>query len=148
MLLRFPPGVPNPEVTVPALIAVLRAEQADPVGTERYARMAIEREEDDGVRWHLLAWALASQGRWDEAVVARERAVSQIETGFWQSWLYEAYLHDRDGDEGAALAAVDSAWAAVATAIGRTALDSVRMADFGLPSGLETPANGALPAPE
>ena len=51
----------------PALVAVLRAEQADAVGTEVYAKMSIERQEEDGVRWHLLAWSLAAQGKWDEA---------------------------------------------------------------------------------
>ena len=121
----------------PALVAVLRAEQADPVGTERFARMAIARAEDDGVRWHLLAWALAAQGRWDEAEQARERAEAEIDTGFWQSWMYLAYVRRHDGNQSGALAAVDSAWERVATDVGRVALDSVRVADFGLPPMLD-----------
>lgn len=121
----------------PALIAVLRAEQADAQGTERYARMAIERQSDDGVRWHLLAWALAAQAKWDEAAQARAHAEELLDTGFWQYWMYDAYARRRDGDRDGALVALDSAWARVATDVGRTALDSVSMADFGLPSRLE-----------
>jgi tetratricopeptide (TPR) repeat protein len=121
----------------PALMSILRAEQADPIGTERYARMAIERTDDDLVQWHLLAWALASQGRWDEATEARERAEELGETGFWQRWIYVAYDRRRRGDEEGARAAADSAWEWVSTDVGRVALDSLRVAEFGLPSRLQ-----------
>jgi tetratricopeptide (TPR) repeat protein len=127
----------------PALVAVLRAEQADAAGTERYARMAVGILEDDGVRWHLLAYALAAQGKWDEAISARARAEALIETGFWQSRMYQAYLRQRDGDRVGALAAIDSAWAAVATDVGRAALDSVRVSDFGLEPLLIGASDGA-----
>jgi hypothetical protein len=85
----------------------------------------------------MLAWALASQGRWDQATEARERAEGLGDTGFWQRWMYLAYDRRRQGDLDGARAAADSAWEWVATDIGRAALDSVRVADFGLSSRLE-----------
>jgi hypothetical protein len=90
--------------------------------------------ENDGVRWHLLAWALAARGRFDEATEVRERAEEESMPGFWQQWVYDAYLAWETGDSASAYAAVDTAWARVGTETGRAALDSVRVTDFGLPS--------------
>jgi hypothetical protein len=118
----------------PSLIAAIRAERGDAVGTERYARESLAMFENDGVRWHLLAWALAAQGRFDEATEVRERAEEESMPGFWQQWVYDAYLAWETGDSASAYAAVDTAWARVGTETGRAALDSVRVTDFGLPS--------------
>jgi tetratricopeptide (TPR) repeat protein len=118
----------------PALITLVRAESGDPVGTERYAREALGLYGTDGVRWHLLAWSLAAQGRWDEAAQVRARAEEESAGGFWQSWMYLAYVRRHDGDASGASAAIDSAWSRVATDIGRAALDSARMTEFGLPT--------------
>jgi len=122
------PGFPN----APALLAIIRSEQGDAPGTERYARMSIALLPRDAARWHLLAWSLAAQGKWDEAIAARERADSQAGTTFWQQWMYLAYLRRHDGDDVGAAQALDSAWVRVATDTGRQAMDSVRVAEFGL----------------
>jgi tetratricopeptide (TPR) repeat protein len=118
----------------PSLLALVRAERWDPVGTERSARDALDLLEEDGVRWHLLAWSLAVQGRWDEAAPARTRAEELSESGFWQQWMYLAYARRRGGDASGAFAAIDSAWSRVVTETGRVALDSVRVTEFGLSS--------------
>ncbi len=114
------------------LLALIRAEHGDAEETERYARISLDLEDMDPTRHHLLAWALAAQGRYDEAAAARTRGLEQAQVLFWQQYLYKAYLHREAGDSVAAYAAVDSAWDRVATDTGRSALDSVRVTEFGL----------------
>ncbi|MGY8779243.1 MAG: hypothetical protein ACKVIN_14135, partial [Longimicrobiales bacterium] len=58
---------------------------------------------------------------------------------FWQQYMYKAYVSQAAGDSLAANAVVDSAWARVSTDTGRASLDSVRVAEFGLPSLLSSP---------
>ncbi len=111
------------------------------MGAEEYARAALEREAYDPPRHHLLAWALAAQGRFTEAEAARARGLEQGEALFWQQYMYQAYTHRARGDTIRAQAAVDSAWIRVATDIGRASLDSVRVADFGRESLLESPGS-------
>jgi len=123
----------------PALIASVRAERADAVGTEGPSRESLEMLDTDGVRWHLLAWSLAAQGQFEEAAQARDRAEEEAMPGFWQQWMYLAYVRREEGDSEGAYAAIDSAWARVSTEIGRAALDSVRVAEFGLPTFREAP---------
>ena len=77
------------------------------------------------------------EGRWDEAEEAKATADSLGTTGNWQQWVYLAYMRRHEGDTLAAEEALDSAWSVVATRIGREALDSVRVNDFGLPGLLE-----------
>jgi hypothetical protein len=126
----------------PSLLAWVRAQYADAPGTESYARASLALYDRDAARHHLLAWSLAVQGRWDEARVARSRAEEFPRSGitFWHQWLYLAYMRRHDGDAPGALAALDSAWASVATVRGREAMDSVRVADFGLEPLLIAPA--------
>lgn len=116
-----------------ALLALVRAEYGDAEGAEANARRALALEED-GTRRHLLAWALAAQGRWEEAAATRARAEELGRAVFWQSYVYDAYMHQHAGDTVAAHAALDSAWERTFSDVGRAALDSVRMADFGLQS--------------
>lgn len=116
----------------PAMIATIRAEQGNAIGTEGPARQALEILDTDGARWHLLAWSLAAQGRWQDAEQARSRAEEESMPGFWQQWMYLAYTRREAGDTSGALAAIDSAWSRVATETGRGALDSVRVTEFGL----------------
>jgi tetratricopeptide (TPR) repeat protein len=115
-----------------ALLALVRAEHADAEGAETYARRSLALEEEDVTRQHLLAWALAAQGRWEEAAATRARAEELGQAFFWQSYVYDAYMHQRAGDTVAVRAALDSAWERTFSEVGRAALDSVRMADFGL----------------
>lgn len=116
------------------LLAAVLAERGDAPATERHARISLGLESRDPVRHHLLAWALAAQGRFSEAHAARERGLEQGEARLWQRHMYEAYLHRSLGDSTAALVAVDSAWTRASTQLGRRAVDSVRVAEFGLES--------------
>jgi protein O-mannosyl-transferase len=124
------------------LLALIRAEYGDAVGAERYARESLDREDVDPTRHHLLAWALAAQGRFEDAAPPRARGLEQGGAVFWQQYMYEAYARWEAGDSAAAYAAVDSAWTRVATDIGRAALDSVRVSEFGLGSLLGGPGTG------
>jgi tetratricopeptide (TPR) repeat protein len=125
-----------------SLLAWLRAEHGDAPGTELWARRSLSLYERDPTRWHLLAWALAAQGRLDEARRARERADDLAQARLWHQWLYQAYVSREAGDMVAVIAAVDSAWAIATDGPGRRAVDSVRVADFGL-----EPLLGAAPDP-
>ena len=131
----------DPEfATAYRLYSASRAEQGDAVGTEAWARRALERQRpgEDPARHHLLAWALAAQGRMEEA--AAERAIGEV-TGravFWQGYAYEAYVLRFAGDPAAAAAKLDTAWLAARSDAARSALDSVRVSEFGLQSLLET----------
>jgi tetratricopeptide (TPR) repeat protein len=116
------------------MLAFIRAEYGDPEGTERYARLSLERHEVDATRHHLLAWALAAQGRWPEASEARARGLEQAPARFWHMYMYEAYVRRENGDTAGAFAAIDTAWAFVASDVGRATLDSVRVSEFGLES--------------
>ncbi len=117
----------------------MRAEYGDPVGTELHARASLELEEFDPTRHHLLAWALAAQGRFDEAKVASDRGLEQGVAIFWQRYVHDAYVLRAAGDREGALVVLDSAWMRVATGIGRATLDSVRVSEFGLEPLLSVP---------
>ncbi len=117
----------HPEYSLaPALLAVVYSEKGMPEETERYARMAIQLDEDDPVRHHLLAWALTEQGRWGEAVEARRAAIDHGEGDYWQQWVALAYLEAYAGDTVSASVALDSARAKTVTAESRRHVDSLR----------------------
>ena len=126
----------------PGMIALIRAEWGDAVETELWARRSLALSEVDPTRHQLLAWALASQGRLEEAAAARERGLEHGEIIMWQQSVYEAYLARAQGDSVAMRAMVDSAWSRVSSRPGRLTLDSVSVADFGARSRL-TPAEVA-----
>jgi tetratricopeptide (TPR) repeat protein len=115
-----------------SLIAWIRAVHGDAEGTELWARRSLARYQRDSTRWHLLAWALAAQGRYDEAREARSKADELGQARFWHQWMYQAYMRRQSGDTVGALAAVDSAWATVTNDEGRFAIDSVGATEFGL----------------
>lgn len=124
-------------------LALVRAEYGDAEGTEMYARRTLERFADDPTRHHLLAWALAAQGRYDEARDARARALEMARAVFWQQYVYEAYMKREAGDTVGLRAALDSAWDRVYSDVGRAALDSVRVSEFGLESLLADPGEAS-----
>ncbi len=132
------------------MMSASRAEQGDAEGAERWARQALARQRAgvDPARHHLLAWALAAQGRMDEAAEERRRGE---EIGgravFWQGFAYEAYALRAAGDVRAAEAKLDTAWLVVRTEAGRVALDSVRVTEFGLESLRVEPAEPEIGAP-
>jgi hypothetical protein len=127
------------------ILSASRAEQGDAPGTEHWARLALEHQRagEDPARYHLLAWSLAAQGRLAEA--AELRAVGD-ETGgravFWQGFMYEAYALRASGDRRGAEAKLDTAWIVARSEAGRTAVDSVRVSEFGLESRLTPVVDG------
>jgi tetratricopeptide (TPR) repeat protein len=128
-----------------SLLASSRAEHGDAPGAERYARRSLELSPGDAERLHLLAWSLAAQGRFDEAVDVRSRADREGPVGLWQQYMYRAYRLRAVGDSVGAYALLDSAWARVVSPIGQAALDSVTVSDFGQMSRL-TKEEGVVPA--
>jgi tetratricopeptide (TPR) repeat protein len=111
----------------PGLLAVIASERGDAEATERYCRAALRIDDDDPVRQHLLAWALTQQGRWQEAVTARQAAIRQGEGDYWQQWISLAYLQAYAGDTTSAVAALDSARVKATTRSGRRQVDSLRV---------------------
>lgn len=125
----------EPEFSVaPGLLAVIASERGDPEATERYCRAALALDDRDAVRHHLLAWALAQQGRWEEAVEARKGAIAQGEGDYWQQWVSLAYLQAYAGDTTAARLALDSARVKAVTRSGRRQVDSLSVALLGGPA--------------
>ena len=122
------------------LLAAIRAEHGDALATESYSRTSLDLYDADPTRHHLLAWALAAQGRFDEARRSRERALELSRAWFWQQYMYEAYARRAAGDSAGAYAAVDSAWRGAVTEAGRRSLDSVSVSEFGLESRREPAA--------
>ena len=133
-LLRFAVNDAPEFSTAYRLMTASRAEQGDAPGTELWARRALEvqGEESDVARHHLLAWALAAQGRFEEAGRQRQIGDDLARPVFWQGYMYDAYVRWEDGDTVGAYAAIDTAWAAVVSDRGRQAIDSVRVSEFGL----------------
>jgi tetratricopeptide (TPR) repeat protein len=106
----------------PGLLAVIASERGDALATERYSRAALAADDQDPTRHQLLAWALARQGRWEEAVVARQAAIAQGQGDYWQEWVLLAYLQAYTGDTTAARLALDSARA---KAVAETAFQQI-----------------------
>ncbi|MDX1647956.1 MAG: hypothetical protein R3304_12490 [Longimicrobiales bacterium] len=116
----------------PALLALVRAERGDARGAEEYARRALDLEPQDPTRLHLLAWALAAQGRFAEAREVRRKAEALADAFFWQQYVYEAYAHRQAGDTARMREALDSARVRTFSHVGRRALDSIRVVEFDL----------------
>ncbi len=134
VLLKFAVG-DQPELPLGyALLALVEAERGDAQASEAYARQSLAIEPDDPTRLHLLAWSLAAQGRIEEAREARSQAEEVGQALFWQQYMYHAHVRWADGDTTGAMLALDSAAVTVISELGRSTLDSVRVAEFGLES--------------
>jgi len=100
----------NPGIQVaPGILATIASEKGDALATETYCLAVIEIKETDPGCHHLLAWAYADQGRWEEAARSRTRAIELGEGDYWQQWMSLFYLELHAGDTTAALVALDSA---------------------------------------
>jgi tetratricopeptide (TPR) repeat protein len=143
LLLRFAAEESPQYPLAHGLIALIRAEYGDARAAEAAARTSLALWDDDPTRHHVLAWALAAQGRFDEAAAARARGEEQGRAVFWQQYMYGAYVSREAGDSVGAYAAIDTAWTRVNTDVGRASLDSVRVAEFGLEALL--PAQAGVP---
>jgi Flp pilus assembly protein TadD len=118
--------------TAPRMLTWILAEQGDALGAERWARRSLAIYEGDAERHHMLAWALAAQGRFEEGRRTRARADELGPTALWHAWVYNAYVQQVEGDRASALAMLDSAWADAGVEFGRAAVDAIRVRDFGL----------------
>lgn len=117
----------HPEFSLaPALLAVIASERGDAPGTERWAREALARDDGSAVTHHLFAWALAEQGKWEEAARAREGAIARGESPHWQQWVSLAHLRANAGDTASAVRALDSAAVRAGTSTARRQVDSLR----------------------
>jgi tetratricopeptide (TPR) repeat protein len=138
----------EPELPVaPGLIAVVRSELGDAEGTERWSRRALALFPDDPVRHHLLAWALAEQGRWKEAAVARRATIDHGEGEWWQQWVSLAYLEIHSGDTVAARTALDSARVKAVTTPAARQVDSLYADLLGASGGAAGPAHAGPATP-
>jgi len=119
-------------------LAFIRAELGDANGAEQAIRESLDRYPVDPTGNQVLAWALASQGRFVEASEARARAIDQGGITFWQTFVYDALVARTASDTLAVDAALDSAWTRAFQDRQRITLDSVRVAEFGLDALLDT----------
>jgi len=139
----------NPGLALaPSLVAWTRGQAGDAPGTELWARRSLETVGGDPLRRYLLAWALAAQGRFDEARETWRTAGGDVPARLWNYWIYWAYLRREAGDSAGAMAAVDSAWARADHPWSRLAVDSVRVTDFGLEPLLDSLQREALRRPD
>lgn len=136
----------NPEfATAQQLLAIIYSERGDAVQTERYLRATLALVPEDRVSQHILAWALMEQGRYEEAIEARQAAIDLGEGDYWQQWVSLAYLEAFSGDTAAARVALDSARVKATTGGGIRQVDSLYVELLGFPpepdslSGSEDP---------
>jgi len=129
----------HPEfATAPQLLSVIYSERGDAVQAERYLRQSLAIVSEDRVSNHLLAWALTEQGRYEEAIVARQAAIDLGEGDYWQQWVSLAYLEAYSGDSVAARVALDSARVKAVTEGGIWQVDSLYMELLGFPPPADT----------
>ncbi len=95
----------------PGLLATLYNRQNRWAKAEAAARASLNDDPDQAVQYHILARALEAQGKLDEAVEARYRAIRTGEGKHWEQWGWLAELELARGDSAAAFAAKDSAYA-------------------------------------
>jgi hypothetical protein len=93
----------------PGYLAVSHFQTMEWPEAEHYARISLEADPDQRVMPHVLAGALAEQGRYGEAIPWREFTIAQGESGSWEQWLALARLRLSVGDTLGAGAARDSA---------------------------------------
>lgn len=135
----------HPEFSVaPALLSVIYSERGMPIETERYCRISLALDGDQALQEHLLAWALAEQGRWREAVEARERAIAKGQGEYWQQWVSLAHFQAYAGDTAQARVALDSARVRTTE---RGALHQIDSLVAALRAGTLTPPDTATAGP-
>jgi tetratricopeptide (TPR) repeat protein len=96
-------------VGAPVLLAILETERGRWPEAERWARAILAVEVGRIEAWHMLATALAGQGRWMESARAREALLERGERGAWQQWYWLGEARALAGDPAGARAAADSA---------------------------------------
>ena len=107
----------------PGYLAVNHFQQEDWVEAERYARASLEIDGDEPLISHILASALAAQGRFAEAIPWRENSIRNGEGANWEQWMTLARLRMSVGDSLGAGMARDSAVAKATTPEERRGLE-------------------------
>ena len=100
----------------PGYLAISHFQASEWPEAERWARLSLEADPDQPIVSHLLAGALAEQGRYAEAIPWREHTIASGEGDVWEQWISLARLRLTVGDSAGARMARDSAQARAATA--------------------------------
>jgi cytochrome c-type biogenesis protein CcmH/NrfG len=93
----------------PGYLAVSHFQGGEWAEAERYARASLEADPEQRVMSHVLAGALAEQGRYREAIPWREHTIAHGEGEDWEQWITLARLRLTVGDSVGARIARDSA---------------------------------------
>ena len=99
----------------PGYLAISHFQEEEWAEAERFARVSLAADPDQGVVSHVLAGVLAERGEFAEAVTWRENAIRNGEGHSWQQWLALARLRLTVGDSAGAMMARDSARARAAS---------------------------------
>ena len=111
----------------PSLLTPLYDRQERWAEAEHAARSALAVDSTNAVQAHLLSKALEAQGRLDEAVVARRRAIALGEDR-WEQWAWLSELELQRGDTLQAVLNLDTARTRVRNPGDLAAVDSTRLA--------------------
>lgn len=111
----------------PSLLTPLYDRQERWAEAEAAARSALAIDSTNAVQAHLLSKALEAQGRLDEAVAARRRAIDLGEDR-WEQWAWLSELEMRRGDTVRAVSHLDTARTRVRSPGDLAAVDSTRQA--------------------
>ena len=109
----------------PSILTPLYDRQQRWPEAEAAARGALARDSTNAVQAHLLARALAAQGRLDEAIEARELAI-ELGENRWEQWAWLSELEMSRGDTVRAVMHLDSALTRVRGPGELAAVDSTR----------------------
>ncbi len=122
----------RPKLTVaPSDLAVIASDQGNAHETEHWCDIALHDGLNTAVCYHLLAWAYATEGRWNAAAEAREKAIARGQGDYWQQWESLGYLQWHRGDTAAARTAFDSAVLRAKGSIALKQVDSLEQALLG-----------------
>jgi tetratricopeptide (TPR) repeat protein len=108
----------------PGILAISYFQEKDWAGAEHYARASLALDGKDPTVSHVLAGALAEEGRYAEAIPWRENAIKNGERDSWEQWLALARLKLTVGDAAGAAMARDSAQAQARTPQDKTYIET------------------------
>ena len=93
----------------PGYLAISYFQEGEWAEAARHARVSLAADGDNATISHILAGALAEEGRFAEAIPWRENAIAEGEGDSWEQWLALARLRLTVGDSVGAEQAADSA---------------------------------------
>ena len=95
----------------PGYLAISHFQEKEWAEAERFARISLAADGDNPTISHVLAGALAEEGRYAEAIPWRKNAIRHGEGDSWEQWVALARLQLSAGDSAKAVVARDSALA-------------------------------------